>query len=62
MYIYFSQQGDTPTNVARRYLHHKVVDILLKSEVNIDAKVSYVSCSYIIATFCVHLFTLNVYL
>ena len=43
MYIYSSQQGDTPTNVSIRYRHHKVVDVLLKSgvNINIDAKVSY---------------------
>ena len=43
MYIYFSQRGDTPADVAIRYSRHKVVDILLKSEVNIniDTKVSY---------------------
>ena len=43
MYIYFSQLGDTPTDVAIRYDRHKVVDVLLKSgvNINIDAKVSY---------------------
>ena len=43
MYIYFSQQGDTPADVAIRYSCYEVVDILLKSGVNInrDTKVSY---------------------
>ena len=43
MYIYFSQLGDTPIDIAIRYRRHEVVDVLLKSgvNINIDAKVSY---------------------
>ena len=41
--MYSSQWGHTPVDAAIRGHHHKVVDVLLKSAVNIniDSKISY---------------------